>query len=438
MSHRRSLFGRRRENVGRRPLTVSTAQNLSGSYQDEAVERLASEDGAAQLFTSAWGSSESNRDLHAVDAINDGAAVSAGLVSHTLHGELPELERKLESLVCEVPLAEHEVFVGIDECEVAEDDVDHVQQKCGDGGLPVPDTRWQRTIGEIVALAVLGIGDLYFSATAFQIFGLSDKPLGWLPFNELQLASSSVVAAMLMLTRLAGHFARSAAHTLSRRSEGDVKGRAPVPRRWAWIVAAFGILAVSGAVVVLLGLSEVRAAFLALSGVAAQTGPFLLIQAGVATAGFVLSFSVAHPFEDEWRSARGRLTRAQRALHRSCGVLSDVVAGFNATLRERNGLLCQFRDWTMATVDDAARKGHVYARRAMLAQPEPVVTEMFPNGLPAPGEPPLVAAVNDLVAGSTSPLRNYAPLAMARVQQRLDEADARRRTRHAPPTEPES
>ena len=73
--------------------------------------------------------------------------------------------------------------------------------------------------------------------------------------NELQLAATSVVSAMLTLSWLAGHRARGR-HTTSPRLPGHAC------RKWGWVMAAAFTAAGSRALLILKGLSDVRTSFL--------------------------------------------------------------------------------------------------------------------------------------------------------------------------------
>jgi hypothetical protein len=413
---------------------MSTTQQLAGTYDDEAVEVLGTEDGRAQLFTDTWGTG--NREPRVVHAVNCGGEVSSSLVSHDLHGSLAPLEQELETVAALAPKAESGVISAADMAESSDNDVAAVENACREEDLPIPEHSLPRRALEASGLGLLGIGDVYFTSIAFQVFGLSDRNFGVLPFNELQLVASSTIVAMLLCTRLAGHATCQVGHlmekTRSGRSGPDVdecRMRRLCVR--SWFAAGSAVVAVLGALAVLVGLSEVRASYLVQSGIDAHQSQFLLIQMGIAAAGFVLSLWMAHPYDREYRSATRRQSQASRELEKAYIGFATLVGTFNGLLQFRAGMLAQHRDWIVAILDDARRKGLLYARRVQLAQPEATDERLFPADLPAPRGALLVAEVNNYLAGLPTMFKAYEPLSMVRVQTRLEKLDVRREERRA-------
>jgi hypothetical protein len=105
------------------------------------------------------------------------------------------------------------------------------------------------------------------------------------------------------------------------------------------------------------------------------------------------------------------------------------VGNFNGLLRVRVAVMNQHCDWSVATAADAARKGQMYARRVVLAQPEPTTDELLPDTLPSPADPPLLAAVAAHNAGRGGLFMCYEPMSLARVEARLADLE-RRRSEH--------
>jgi len=413
--------------AGNGALAVGRSHGLAGTPSDDTVEALAAEDGRARVFTSVWG--PGNREPRAVEAVNRGAEVSSTLVSHELHGALVGAEQDVERLAPQVPLAEHLVLQAADDTELAYLEKDGVDEACSAHGLSVPDHHWLRVFGEVVALGVIGGVDAVFTMATFEVFNLSDQPIGPLPFNELQLGAVSTVVALLLLTRLAGHRIRTVGHLLEGPADGP---EAPTPKALRvkrWFTGAAAVLAVSGVGGVLVGLSQVRASYLAQMGVDAHPLQFLLIQLGVAAAAVSLSWSMAHPFDQQYRAATRRVTRATAHLSRAYVTYTAMVGGFNGLLRFRDGLLNQHVDWSKATVTDARRKGLMYARRVLLAQPEPTTDALLPVDLPVPDTPELIAEVIKYRNGDESMFKRYEPFSVDVVKARLDEIEARRAER---------
>ena len=243
-------------------LATSARQHLAGTYTDETVEQLAHEDGRAQLFTGTWG--KGNREPHVILAVNRGAAVSGALVPHDLYGSLPAIEGELEDLAAHAPKAEDDVLATITVVGEAEETLRAVDRTCRDGELAKPEHHWRRVAAEILALGLLGFGDLIFTSTAFEVFGLSDKSVGFLPVNELQLASSSTVIAMLLCMRLAGHGVRELGALVEQTSAAAASDEVDHARHRrlrvrTWFTIGAAIVATLGAFAILVGLSEVRA-----------------------------------------------------------------------------------------------------------------------------------------------------------------------------------
>ena len=198
-----------------------------------------------------------------------------------------------------------------------------------------PEHNWRRTVAEFFVLGLLGFGDLLFTSTAFEVFGLSDQHLGFLPFNELELAASSTVVAMLLCTRLAGHKIREVGLLVEQTYSGGLlteidEGRTRRLQVRTWFAVGTTIVAILGAVVILVGLSEVRASYLLQSGIDAHFWQFMFVQAGIAAAGFALSAWMAHPYDREHRS-----TKHHRE-HRAGG--------------NEHGLRRNFRSWSGASM----------------------------------------------------------------------------------------
>ena len=262
-------------------IAVSATQYLAGTYLDEAVERFGTEDGRAGLYTGVWG--DDNQEPRVVDAVNSGAEVSCSLISHELQGALAPVEQKLETLATVAPKAECDVIFAADEVELTDGEVAAVKKACREDDLPLPEHAGARRVAEASGLCLLGVGDMYFTSIAFQVFGLSDRNLGVLPINELQLVASSTIVALLVCTSLAGHAIREVGHLMEKTRSSRLRPDADESRIRrlcvrSWFTAGGGTLAVLGALAVLVGLSEVRASYLAQSGIDAHQWQFLLIQ----------------------------------------------------------------------------------------------------------------------------------------------------------------
>lgn len=93
------------------------------------------------------------------------------------------------------------------------------------------------------------------------------QPVGIVPFNELQLVAASTVVALLLLARLAGHMLAGLRYCLEASASGADPGHGPPSQIRIWMEAAGALVAVGGALGILVGLSQVRSSYLAQSGV---------------------------------------------------------------------------------------------------------------------------------------------------------------------------
>ncbi len=417
---------------GRRAATLSvhSTQTLAGHYPDTHVEAMGQEDGAAELQTPVWGE---NREPHAIHMVNSGAAVGGALIGHRLQEGLAAIETSLEEDAPKLAGAKHATLDAAEEVDTTTGDEVDLRAVCADEGIAVPDHRLRRFCQECLGLVLLAIGDIWFTSLAFEVFGLSDGRLGFLPLTELQLVASSTIIALLLLVRLAGHQARILTHGIvqmagTRGERESSSSRVRRSTRRVLVSLAMLLLGVAGALAILYGLSGVRAAYLVEQGAKPHRAEFMLIQLGIATAGFLLAYWLAHPYDQEWRSIQSDASRARSRLDRAYAGLADVVGTFNGTLRQREALLLESRSWSQGTFEDAVRKGHMYARRLHLSQREPVTEALFAAAsLPRPADSALVSEIDAYLAGEPSPFKRYEPMDMTDVGERLEALAVRRR-----------
>lgn len=365
-------------------LDTEDHQVLTGTYSDADIEAMAREDGESQFFTSKWG--DGNKQARAIEALNSGTEVNLALISHRYHESLPLVEAELDELSALVAVAELAVFSAAECVAIADDSVDDLRGRCRENELSLPELHLRRSATEFTIYAFLGVGDLIFTTTAFQVFGLSDKHVGFLPFNALQLAATSTVIALLLLTRLVGQFARRARHLFERRRTTSVRStqlrhvtdRQPLGARVAILST---VLCAASIGAILAGLSAIRASYLTEMGISAHAWEFLLIQAGIAAAGTFTSFWMSHPLDQEWHSASRNQRTCRRSFQHSEATYVDLVGRFNGLVRWQRALESQYRDWSLATIHDGRRKASMYARRLQHAQLEATDEELLPPNL---------------------------------------------------------
>lgn len=404
-------------------MSLSPTRELPGTYDDESVDRFAQVDAGARVGTTEWGD-QTNSWPHSIEGIDASAGTATDLVTIGLQSELAPLEGLLEKERVRFPVHQANAFKALDTQEQAELEQDRVMEEARAKGLTLPDRAWRRMFIELLAFFTLAVGDLYFTATAFQVFGLSDKQVGFLPLNELQLAATSVVSAMLTLSWLAGHQARGAAHDITQAVKGTHA------RKWGWVMAAAFTAAGAGAMLILKGLSDVRTSFLTQQGINAEQSAFFSIQLGVAIAGFSLAFWGASPLHQKWQRVTHNLAKATKVARKACTKAMASAGTYNATVRERIALLQRYRAWSEAVRHDAIRKGHLYGTLFRAAFPEPVADANLPTELAGPDPSYLVTQIDALMVGEPSTLKDYPDISTSRLEARLDEVDARRQARH--------
>ena len=168
--------------TGSTGLRIRRSADLPGTYPDEVVNGLAQTDAHARVGTTEWGA-PTNSWPHSVDGTNASATTATSLITIELHPELAAVETKLEKQKVQYPADEANAFTTLDAQEEAEIEQGRVVAEAREKRLTLPDHAWRRVLLELLAFVTLAVGDLYFTATAFQVLGLSDKQVGFIPLN---------------------------------------------------------------------------------------------------------------------------------------------------------------------------------------------------------------------------------------------------------------
>lgn len=355
---------------------VTADREYRGGYDDRAVEGMAVEDGNNSVHDpSVWGENTAPRAIHLINAT---VAVLKHLVGHAFRGESLPLEVELEHAGAEANVAEQGALDDIDEEEEARREEVGLLARIRNAKLVPPQGEDVRRY--VAKLGSLVVGDLVFIALAFEVFGLSDRPLlGFVPFSsELHIAALSSVLALLFLAHFAGEELKTISHVNRRRREEPTGGIASAGAG-AYVYAATWIL---GAAAVLVGISAVRETYLAAEGVEAHTEIFAAIQSGVFLAALALSISHAHPFAREWARVSHWVRRTTGQSERSAARHAKLVAHVNGIVDRRLALLAMAAQHARLGEVDAARQILLYVRRTQLSQPEPVGERLFPKQLP--------------------------------------------------------
>lgn len=402
-------------------ISVDVVEPLAGAYTESDVLGFAAEDGRASAFTEAWGSG--NSEPRVLNALNIGVGTSASLISHECHDELALIEADLERLDIEFLEVQDAVQESAQQLGEAREHRSALREDCLSGGLMLPNHHWRQGALEVLGLTALGVGDICLTSSSLEVFGLSGSRLGFLPINELQLVAASIVVALMLLTRMAGHHLRELVRHIESFGQVDREPGAEHFTRRSRVRAYFSVAHSLGSVLavfgLLLGISAIRTFYFEAEGISAHQSQFLMIQSGIALAGLALSYRIAHPFDQEWRSANLEVKRTQREFEHYFQTLIDVVGGFNGGLRVRHATLMQHRDWAMATKSDAERKGQIYARGVLLAQPEPTTDRLFEDELPRPMTSLIVDEIDARDNSENRVLKRYEPIDLTQIREQL-------------------
>lgn len=430
-------FSRRPGRVTRDPATrqpsglrVKHVRNLSGGWDDAGIEGLAHEDGQAQLYTATWG--EFNNEPRVVDANNFADATANALITQQLHGEVTDLETKLEAERPKFAPAENAVFSALHRYERAEIRVDHLEDRFDREEVEVPATDRANDTKEIGALSLLGSGDLVLNMSAFQLFGLSDKNFAFIPLSELALAASVTVFALMFLARCAGSSLKTFTHLLGallfHRTDGEEDANRGRLAR-AIVAGSLSAFWLAAGIALLGAISTIRSSFLSQHGVDAHTTAFFIIQFGVFIAGVAMSFYFGHAYEAEWKRTCRHSKAVTAELSTAMNMMLGIVATYNGLIRQRYNLLAQYREWSLATTSDTRRQNELYARRVLLSQPEPTTDRLLPEPLNSPVEAAVVERVNKYLDDNATTFKGYEPLSIDKVEQRLRDIEQRREQR---------
>lgn len=390
-------------------------RELGGLYDDEAVVQMAHEEAALGIPGGEWGD---NTEVRTVEVIIESGRVAEGIVRHSLHSGLAGIERRLEELKPRYLGLLEAVLSFFARLKTARQDEEKIARLCAEEGLSLPLHSLRRLLLELTGLGLVGVGDLYFLSSAFEIFGLSNgRALSFLPLSQLEVAAISVVVAMLVLSRIGGHLLRGLSHLAERHSLARRDDLPEAEGLRVCLMTKVGALAVvlGGLITLVIGLAQVRATYFHNALIAVPNSLFYLIQVGVVVAAVAMSYAMAHPYDSEWRSVSWRLFVEGRSFRRSYGALAALVGSYNALLRERASYILTHEDWSLSLAAEVRRLVVLAARAYLIGQPEPTERHLIEN-LPETPVPLLVAEVGAQLEGWRSTLMVYEPLSMDAVE----------------------
>lgn len=403
-------------NVARPAIQITPGQPYGTGYGDEDLRQKAETEGNAQIYTPAWGDNRQPYPMHEVVAAAD---TNRALQGHELFGQLAALDHALALLRAGVDRLQAGVVTAIGSWEQAQWRVLNLEHKLEQEGLALPERQAFRLV--VAALLVVGLafGELFILSPAFQILGLSDRPLIYfLPFTAQHVAALSGVVALLVL-----------AHALAERhSDVTADDRGARSGKWYDELAARSAgyrINMLGVLALLLGLAAVREVYLAATGQGNVWAAiaFLLLNLGVVIAARWAARPDPRPYAVQWQQARAREAKAEEDLAEVSADYEGQIGEYNATLAHRNGLIHQYGQAFAATGSDARRQNNLLAGHTRLSQPEPVAELMFDDPLPQPDDSQLqndvrTYSVNE--PNTPTPFRRYEELDTTAVTRRYE------------------
>lgn len=365
-------------------LGVSEGQAYTGHYGDATVDEMAREMGAGSLNDNGiWG--ENAEPVRPFEELMAAFGVASHLIGHELRGALAGMHATLEKAMARAELALARAVEAVDEHCLRQIEVETLRRRIRDDGLALP--HWlAHSLRYGLALVGIVLGDLALISVAFQLFGLSDDRIFGVPYtDELHLAAMTSVAALVVLAHVAGKNLRAVVFDYERRRrEADEDARAALPRpsRAASATAAACSLA---ALALLAGIADVRAGYLAESGVDARGLAFAGVQGGIFLAALALAVAHAHPHGREWVDANRLARAARRRMDRTCGEGADSVATVNGLVGRADAAIAQAGHHMGAARHDTTRQILRMAWVSQLHYPEPVSqARLLPDDLAQP------------------------------------------------------
>lgn len=368
---------------------------------------MAMEDAEARVHVrSEWGE---NSQPRAIQVLHSAWRVTSGLIGHDLRASIESIDQRLVRLGPAAEAAEQETLD-----QLAESERDglallrlrgHIREA---GYRHLPSRRSFALL--CVAFLALVAGDWDPISTAFQVFGLSERPwIGFLKFSDpVHLAAAGSLFALLLLAHHAGIELSKAVHVLLCAVRGPADNptaqKAPSPggspsaggrgdRFTAPLGRPFGMQLIvplvlcggclAAAMMVLYGVNTVRGAYLASRGVQGELAAFVEIQGGVFAAGVVMAMLLAHPFAREWADTSRRRDAALEGVREAASRFEGLLGTIAALGAQRESLIALAAHHLEVARQDTLRQAALYVRQVILSQSEPVQEELFTKDLPS-------------------------------------------------------
>ena len=371
--------------VPRPAFTQRTSQAYVGHVPREVLDRQAEADGAAEIHNpERFGSNTAPRRLIALSAAHD---TNSALIGHELRGDLQNQVGELEVTVLPAALAEQDALDDLEEWGAKALRKAELARRMRSERLGAPQ-RWV-AVGLVAVVLLLVPGDLPIIAKSFEQFDLSDQPMafGLHLTDELHLAALASVAALLLLAHFAGTQAKSFSHVLAVRREARRQQASSAAPEIPIPTAVSAVAALVVALIVLQGLSVLRADFLATQGVPTSQTAFLQLNIGVLAAATITSYLHTHPLAKLWSQVVAEETAAAREMKRSQTTYEELAGKANSGIAQLDTLIAQAGHHVQASESNTRHAAENLVARELLALPEPVHERLYPDELPRPAQP---------------------------------------------------
>jgi hypothetical protein len=339
---------------------------LGTRYPDGAVAAMADEDGQGRFSTGEWG--PANRTLYGLWAVMQAAITHMVAVRLWLDGALARVAGAYARARPRFESRREEAATA--QAAVAQAIARHSAMiiKLADRGLDPPAPAWR----VLAFLGLLATGDLTMTSVAMMVLNISDRPyVAWLPVSALMVAAVPVVVGLL-----------AAAHFL-----GESIKAYRCEQRLRAVNLLIGLASLAGGLFLGFSVADIRASYLAATGLPSLFWPFVGIQLGFFAVAVAASTWAAHPYRAEWRQASRGLRRATARYLRRRRSAARLAGRINRLTARHRGLVARAAASAAAARSDGARQGHLYLRGHQHGLPEPVTGELHPGPVPAPELP---------------------------------------------------
>jgi hypothetical protein len=358
-------------------LTLKDGLTYKGGYTDDDVLQQGKDAGQHDWpRDSVWGKKNAELARARFDRMLDAAfrtliqLVGTRLVSM----QLP-IRQGLGKLTTRISGQRHVLIDVIEAWAEAERWLEERKQQIRSAGLYVP----HRVLLWILVAALLGLfgADFTMLPLSFSVLDLSDKTALGIPFlDELHLATTGVLFGLIVAAHRGAAEARTilSERQLERHTPRDKRSDLPAKDADARRLLALSALA---GLLLLTGVTVLRASYLHSQDQPAQIAPFLLINVGIYIAAFTASLWFAHPLAKEYRADARRARDTRKNQRKAYAVFGDLIAGFNSQLELYNANMARAVQHVLAGVSDTGRQKLLYELGVLHGIVEPTDELLF-------------------------------------------------------------